>query len=443
MLTREDALKICETVLAHAKAAGADDASVSVQSSIESHARFADNSITTSGRAEDLEITATVWTGSRRGASSGNDASADALKRIAEEAVQIARISPVQREYVPTLGPLEYPASKGFAATTADVDVNARAQALQAALAACRNAKVTGAGFHVARGTASAAATANGNRRYFQSSQADFSMTARSADGTGSGYYAGDHFDLARLDATRIAGEAVGKAVRSQQPKAIEPGVYPVILEPQAVSDLLGFLTGALDARNADEGRSALSGKDGKTRIGEQLFSERINLYSDPMHAEMPAVPSTNEGIPASRVSLIKAGVLDNLVYSRYWAQQKKLQPTAGPVNYILESTQPAVSLDDMIKATPRGLLISRFWYVRLVDPRTIVITGLTRDGLWWIDKGKISHPVRNLRFNQSVLAMLAPWNVEAVGAPQRLSPMMVPPLKLGSFTFTSISDAI
>ena len=96
-----------------------------------------------------------------------------------------------------------------------------------------------------------------------------------------------------------------------------------------------------------------------------------------------------------------------------------------------------------MIKATPRGLLISRFWYVRLVDPRTIVLTGLTRDGLWWIDKGRISHPVRNLRFNQSVLAMLAPWNVEAIGAPQRRSPMMVPPLKLGSFTFTSISDAI
>jgi predicted Zn-dependent protease len=268
-------------------------------------------------------------------------------------------------------------------------------------------------------------------------------MTARSADGTGSGYYAGDHFDLARLDVKRIADEAVGKAVRSQQPKAIEPGVYPVILEPQAVSDLLGFLTGALDARNADEGRSAFSGKDGKTRIGEQMFNERINLYSDPMHPELPALPATGEGIPATRLSLIKGGVLENLVYSRYWAQQKKLPPTPGPVNYILESTQPAVSLDDMIKATPRGLLISRFWYVRLVDPRTIVLTGLTRDGLWWIDKGRISHPVRNLRFNQSVLAMLAPWNVEAVGAPQRLSPMMVPPLKLGAFTFTSISDAI
>ena len=135
--------------------------------------------------------------------------------------------------------------------------------------------------------------------------------------------------------------------------------------------------------------------------------------------------------------------MLENLEYSRFWAQERKREPTPGPVNYILESSQPAVSTDDMIKGMDRGLLISRFWYVRLVDPRTIVLTGLTRDGLWWIDKGTISHPVRNLRFNQSVLAMLAPWNVEAIGAPQRLSPLMVPALKLGAFTFTSISDAI
>jgi predicted Zn-dependent protease len=96
-----------------------------------------------------------------------------------------------------------------------------------------------------------------------------------------------------------------------------------------------------------------------------------------------------------------------------------------------------------MIKNMKRGLLISRFWYVRLVDPRTIMLTGLTRDGLWWIENGEIRHPVRNLRFNQSVLALLAPWNVQAVGAPERRSPFMVPPLQLDSFTFTSMSDAI
>jgi predicted Zn-dependent protease len=108
-----------------------------------------------------------------------------------------------------------------------------------------------------------------------------------------------------------------------------------------------------------------------------------------------------------------------------------------------MESSAPPTAMADMIKGMTRGLVISRFWYVRLVDPRTIVLTGLTRDGLWWVENGQIRYPVRNLRFNQSVLAMLAPWNVEAIGAPQRLSPFMVPPLKLAAFTFTSISDAI
>jgi predicted Zn-dependent protease len=161
------------------------------------------------------------------------------------------------------------------------------------------------------------------------------------------------------------------------------------------------------------------------------------------MHAELPAVPSTDEGIPASRLSLVKSGVLETLEYSRFWAQERKREPTPGPVNYVMESAQPPVAMADMIKGMARGLVISRFWYVRLVDPRTLVLTGLTRDGLWWVENGQVRYPVRNLRFNQSVLAMLAPWNVEAVGAPQRLAPVMVPALRLGAFTFTSISDAI
>ena len=443
MLTRDDALKICEAVLAHARAAGADDAQVSLNSSVESHARFADNRITTSGRAEDLDVTATVWVNRRRGSSIGNDSGDAALRQLAEDATQIARVSPVQREYIPTLGPLEYAVDRGFASASADVNVTARAKALQGVLATCRSAKVTGAGFHSARGLAVAAATANGNRRYFQNSRAELSVTARTADGTGSGYFSGDHFDVNRLDGQHIAEQAVGKAVRSRQPLPIEPGNYPVILEPQAVSDLIGFFTGAFDARTAEEGRGAFSAKDGKTQLGEAMFSERLNLYSDPMHAELPATPATDEGIPASRLSLVESGVIKNLRYSRYWAQEKKQAPTPGPVNYILESTGAPTAMDAMIKSMKRGLLISRFWYVRVVDPRTLVLTGLTRDGLWWVENGQIKNPVRNLRFNQSVLAMLAPWNVEAIGPAQRLAPYMVPALKLSSFTFTSISDAI
>ena len=443
MLAREEALKICETVLEHAKAAGAGDASVSVQSSVDAHARFADNRVTTSGRADDIQINVTVWVERRRGAATGNDASADALKALAAEAVQIARVSPVHREYLPTLGPLTYAGERGFAAGTADIDVAARAAALQTVLDACKAAKVTGAGFHSANGSATAIATANGNRRYFRSTRAGLSITARSADGTGSGYFAGDHFDLSRLDTKHIVEQAVGKAVRSQQPKPIEPGVYPVVLEPQAVADLIGFLTNSFDARTADEGRSAFSGKDGRTRVGEKLFSDRLNVYSDPAHPDLPSAPGTAEGIPASRFSLIKAGVLENLEYGRFWAQEKKRDASPGAVNYIMESTESPVPLEEMIKGMERGLVISRFWYVRQIDPRAIMLTGLTRDGLWWVEKGQVRYPVRNLRFNQSVIAMLAPWNVLAVGAPVRKAPLMVPALKLAGFTFTSISDAI
>jgi predicted Zn-dependent protease len=381
--------------------------------------------------------------GKRRGAATGNDTSQAALKQLADEAVQIARLSPVHNEYVPTLGAVTYAQERSFSVTTENVDLDARAKVLATVLDACRREKVTGAGFHSANVSATATATANGNRRYFRSSEGSLRVTARTADGTGSGFYAGDHFDLARLDVEKIAREAVRKAVQSRDPRPIEPGTYPVILEPQAAGDLIGFLTNAFDARTADEGRSAFSAKDSKTRVGEQLFNERLNLYSDPMHAEMPVPPATDEGVPAARLSLVKGGVVEHLISSRYWAQRQKREASPGPVNYILESSVAPVPLDKMIEGMERGLLISRFWYVRLVDGRTLMLTGLTRDGLWWVEKGRIVRPVRNLRFNQSVIAMLAPWNVEAIGAPERRSPLMVPALKLAGFTFTSISDAI
>ena len=263
---------------------------MSLRSSIESHARFADNRISTSGRAEDLDLTVTVWTGKRRGSITGNDASPAALAQMAADAVEIARISPVHREYVPTLGPLDYPESRGFAAATADVDVERAGAALEGVLAACRD----GQGH---RGRLPHRAGRRDRHGDGQRQPALLSHQRRRPQHHGA--QRGRHrlgllrraitSISARLDATRRSPEAVGKAVRSQNPKAIEPAAYPVILEPQAVADLLGFLTNAFDARTADEGRSAFSAKDGKTRLGEKLFDERLNLYSDPMHADLPA----------------------------------------------------------------------------------------------------------------------------------------------------------
>src|SRR4030095_197200 len=164
---------------------------------------------------------------------------------------------------------------------------------------------------------------------------------------------------------------AIRKALDARNPRVLDPGVYPVILEPQAVADLLGFLAFSFDARSADEGRSPFSAPGGKTKVGQKIFDERINIYSDPWNIELPGSASAQGGIPAEKIYLVRNGVLENLVYSRFWAKQKGKEPTPGPVNNIMESSARPASIDEMIKATDRGILLGRFWYIRGVDPRT------------------------------------------------------------------------
>jgi predicted Zn-dependent protease len=155
--------------------------------------------------------------------------------------------------------------------------------------------------------------------------------------------------------------------------------------------------------------------------------------------------------VPAQKLSLVRGGVLETLTYSRFWAREKGKEPTPGPVNTIMESSAPTVSLEDMIKGTEKGFLVTRFWYIRAVDPRTALFTGLTRDGIWYVENGAIKHPARNFRFNQSLLAMLAPGNVEAIGAPERVGSSeaqgsasgLLPALRLKEFTFSSQSEAV
>jgi predicted Zn-dependent protease len=276
-------------------------------------------------------------------------------------------------------------------------------------------------------------------------------MTARTADGTSSGYFLRNHFDVTKLDTARVANEAIRKALDARNPRVLEPGVYPAILEPQAVADLVGQLAFSFDARSAEEGRSPFSAPGGKTKVGEKIFDERINVYSDPWHPDLPGSKSAQGGLPAQKIYLVRNGVLENLVYSRYWAKQKGKEPTPGPVNSIIESSAPAVSVDDMIKSMDRGILLGRFWYIRGVDARTALQTGLTRDGIWYIENGKIQYAVKNFRFNQSVTALLAPGNIDLIGKPERVgnsegqggNAALLPALKVKQFNFSSQSEAV
>jgi len=267
----------------------------------------------------------------------------------------------------------------------------------------------------------------------------------RTADGTGSGWAGADHADWGQLDFAGVSARAIEKARLSRNPVAVEPGRYTVILEPQAVGDLVQLLANQLSARSADEGRSAFTKPGGGNKVGEQIVDRRVTLFSDPADVQVLGAPFDGEGMPLRRQTWIENGVLKQLVYSRYWAQKQGRQPTGGAASVKLAGG--TATLDEMIRSTPRGILVTRFWYLRPVDPRTVLYTGLTRDGTFLVEDGKITKSIRNLRFNESPLFMLN--NLEMIGQPVRVAgteqggDVVMPPLKVRDFTFTSLSEAV
>jgi predicted Zn-dependent protease len=281
-----------------------------------------------------------------------------------------------------------------------------------------------------------------------RSTNVDFTVTMRSNDGTGSGWAARDLNDVSKLNAAETSRIAIDKAIMSREAKAIEPGKYTVILEPSASADLVRLMMN-MNARQADEGRSFLSKKGGGTKLGEKLVDERVNIYTDPWHDDIPSSPWTPDGQARKKMDLIKNGVVSTLFYDRYWAAQKNTQPVPQPGNVIMEGG--TASIEDMIKDTTRGVLVTRFWYIRPVDPQTLLFTGLTRDGTFFIENGKIKHPIKNFRFNESPIIMLN--NLETLGKPMRAATseggfggapnLMIPGMKIRDFTFSSLSDAV
>lgn len=448
LLTEKETKALTDKILSFVKA---DDASASVNSDKHSHLRFAHNNVLTSGSRTSLGANVTLWIGGRRGSASTNDIDDTNLKAMVDQAEKIAATSPVDREYVPTLGRQVYRPTSGYVEATANLSLPARAKSIGDILSECEKSKVIGAGFHQARAQSGGSATKNGNFEFERSTIASLSVTARTPDGSASGYFLRSHYDIAKLDVRRIAHEAIRKALEGGNARTIDPGVYTVILEPQAVADLLGNMANTFNARNAEEGRSVYSALGGKTRLGERVFDERINIYSDPWHPDLPGSQSAQGGIPAEKIYLVRNGILEHLVYNRAWAKQKGKEPTPGPVNTILQSSAPSSSIDEMIRSTKRGILVSRFWYIRGTDARTASSTGLTRDGVWFIENGKIAYPVKNFRFNQSMTQMLAPGNVEMIGVPERVGGSeggggggsMLPALKIKAFNFTSQSEAV
>jgi predicted Zn-dependent protease len=444
LLSREQAKALADRVLA---LSAADQTRVNIVSGWSGNTRFADGSISTSGGVNNTSLTVTVTVGRRQASASTNVLEEASLKRTVDLAAQLARLAPEDPELMPELGPQSYSVVNAYVGLTADLDAEARAAAVSRAVRAATEAgkpagEIFTAGFLEANAQAIAVATSRGLFAYHRTTDASFSVTARTPDATGSGWASGGAHDWAAVDAARIGRIAAQKAVASRNPQAIEPGMYTAVLEPQAVTDLIPLLVGALNARNADEGRSPFSKSGGGTRIGEKVADERVTLYSDPADPALQGQPFDQQGLPVKRVVWIEKGILKNLVYSRFWAQKQGKEPTGGAFFGGLALTGGTKSTEELIAGCARGILVTHFFYIRALDPRTVLQTGLTRDGAFLIEQGKITRALKNFRWNESPLLMLS--RLEDIGRPEPTAAgRLMPALRVRGFNFTSLSDAV
>lgn len=442
MMTEAEAKKILDKVLSFSKA---DECTVQLNGGREGNIRFARNTVSTSGVVDDVQLAVSVAFGTRSAAVTTNDLSDAALMSAVKRAEELAKLAPENPEFMPAIEKQTYKASDTFAQSTADMTPADRAQAAADSLEPCRKKGLIAAGFLQDNVGFVAHANSKGVFGYQRQSGVDFTCTVRTEDGRGSGWVSKNVDDVKRMSTAKSSEIAIRKAEGSVDAKALEPGRYTVILEPSAAAGIINMMLGGFDARNADEGRSFMSKKGGGTRLGEKFFDERINIVTDPWHPDVPVLPWDGQGMAREKMDIVKNGVVNYLQYSRYWAKLKEQKAKAQPGNMIMAGGTK--TLDEMIKSTKKGILMTRSWYIRMVDPQSVLVTGLTRDGTFYIEDGKIMYPVKNFRFNESPITMLN--NVEELGITERIAGdeaniiMMIPPMKIRDFNFTSLSDAV
>ncbi|MBC8086956.1 MAG: TldD/PmbA family protein [Phycisphaerae bacterium] len=443
ILTREEAQAVVEKAVRLSKADGID---VQLNTYYNGNVRFAANQTSTAGGTTDAQLAIQSSFGQKHAVVTTNDLSDEAIQRAVEQSEKIARLAPDDPEAMPPLSAQTYQSVNSYFESTANITPGDRAKACLTALTMARSARdLKAAGYLVTGLGASAIGNKAGMFAYRRTTSSNYTLTVRSDDGTGSGWAAADHPDFLQLNTTRVAERATDKARQSRNPVAIEPGRYTVILEPQAVGDLVQLISNYVDARSSDEGRSPFAKPGGGNKIGEKIADSRVTLLSDPSDPQLLGQAYDGEGMPLGRQVWVENGVLKQLYYSRFWGRKQGKSATAAPSTFkMVGGTE---SIDDLIKGTTRGVLVTRLWYLREVDPRTILYTGLTRDGTFLVENGKITKSLKNFRFNESPLFMLN--NLEAIGRAERLAgteqggDVVMPALRVKDFNFTSLSDAV
>jgi predicted Zn-dependent protease len=442
ILTKDEAQALLKKVLSYSKA---DECEVNLSGTDSANIRYARNSVSTSGKVSQSQLVVSSAYGKKSGVATINEFDDASLEKVVRRSEELAQLAPENPEYVSFLGPQKYAESKTYVKATADITPRLRSDLVAQSLEVAKAGKAIAAGFLEDNSGFTAMMNSKGLFAYNTATNTNFSVTVRTEDGRGSGYATRGYNDVTKLDTKKATQIATEKALKSVEAKAIEPGKYTVILEPAAVAVLLENVFFRLDARQADEGRSFLSKAGGGTRQGEKLVDERVNIYSDPLNPDLPTSTWNGDGRPQEKVSWIEKGVIKNLSYSRYWAEKKGVKAVPGPDGAIMEGGTK--SLEELIAGTKKGVLVTRLWYIRDVDPQSLLLTGLTRDGTFYIENGKIQYPIKNFRFNESPIIMLN--NLEELGKVERTVSVesnqnyLLPPLKVRDFTFSSLSDAV
>jgi predicted Zn-dependent protease len=406
--------------------------------------RFANTRIHQNVAWEDVSISVRVALGKKIGVAGGNRFDDTGLKQVVDTAVAIAKL---QKEdpYFQSL-----PTPHKLPTITADYrldTVDERSKKVSVILEKAKAEKIVASGSFQSGLSELAIANSHGVWAYHISSSADLSTILLGENSTG---FAGQVGSSAKdIDAESVANTAIQKVVLGKNPRDVAPGEWDVILEPQAVNELITFFAFmGPNARIYHEQASFLSGK-----LGTKVADEKVSIVDDPLHPDAFPMPFDFEGYPKQKTSIIENGILKSLVYDSYYATRFNATNTGhalpapntgGPIPLHLTILPGNTSRESMIKNVKRGLLVTRLWYIRVLNPRSLSLTGMTRDGLFLIENGEIVGGVKNMRFNQSISEMLQ--NVEAIE--DTLTPLSsfeseiginrMPSLHIKNWTFSS-----
>ena len=403
MITQDEAKKLAQKVLAMSTF---PECQVNISSQEQAYTRFANNGITTASFA--LRHTVSVLPRATIGPARtrSNDLDEGSLLKAVKKAEELASLAPPNPERLPPLGPQQFPQTYDFDERTATARAPEMIPHVKRIIDAAIAKKLVAAGLIERSHRINAVANKTGLFGYHDSADSQLTTTIRMADGSSSGWAGQPSTKLSEIDSGHLADQAIEKCLRWKNPQRIEPGNYTVVLEPTACGDLVRLMMGGFSARNTDEGRTFLSKRGGGTMLGEKVFPEFINLRSDPFDGRQPSSPWTGDLLPTQAVKWIDKGVVANLSYDRYWATKSGKTANSGgdgggrggggggggfggAGSLILEGGSK--SLADLIASVEKGLLVTHFWYIRGVNAQTLQQTGLTRDGLFLIENGKIT----------------------------------------------------